>query len=130
MVGDQDPGWNGRAHFFGAAAEAMRRLLIDEARKRATAKRGGDRKRSELLESRLEVPERAEELIELDGALDRFETVDGDAAQLVKLRFFAGLTMEQAAKALEIGVRTAERDWSFARAWLYQQVREEPGKDA
>jgi len=122
LVGEKDPGWKGRGHFFGAAAEAMRRVLIDEARKRATSKRGGDRRQSELLESRLEAPERAEELIELDAALDRLEAVDADVAQLVKLRFHVGLSNKEAASLVGVSPRKADQMWSYARAWLRREL--------
>lgn len=122
--------WHSDGHFFRAAAEAMRRILVENARRKKAAKRGGGHKRINVEMSELKGPQSDEELLALDEALDRLAEQDERAAQLVEMRFFAGMTMEQAAKALEIGVRTAERDWAFARAWLYQQVREEPGKDA
>ena len=128
-----DPGgerpWNNRVHFLAAAAEAMRRILIDRARDRKRLKRGGDRRRQDLdLESLLEDDAPADDLIDLDEAIARLAEIDAQAAALVKLRLFAGLTIEQAASALGISRRTAERDWTFARTWLFGQLgpRDEP----
>jgi RNA polymerase sigma factor (TIGR02999 family) len=128
-----DPGgerpWNDRVHFLAAAVEAMRRILVDRARDRNRLKRGGGRRRQELdLESLLEDDAPAEDLLDLDEAIARLGEVDAQAAALVKLRLFAGLTIEQAASALEVSRRTAERDWTFARTWLFGQLgpRDEP----
>ena len=110
--------WNSRSHFFAAAAEAMRRILIDAARARASQKRGGAGAREVLHDSRLVAPQDADEVIALDEALSRFEALDSVAARLVKLRFFAGLTGKQAAAILEISPRKADQLWAFARAWL------------
>jgi len=128
-----DPGgerpWEDRVHFLAAAVEAMRRILIDRARDRKRLKRGGGRRRRELdLESLLEADAPADDLLDLDEAIDRLAAIDAQAAALVKLRLFAGLTVEQAASALGVGRRTAERDWTFARTWLFGQLgpRDEP----
>ena len=128
-----DPGgerpWDNRGHFLAAAAEAMRRILIDRARDRKRLKRGGGRRRQELdLESLLEADAPADDLIDLDEAIARLEGIDAQAAALVKLRLFAGLTIEQAASALGLSRRTAERDWTFARTWLFGQLgaRDQP----
>jgi RNA polymerase sigma factor (TIGR02999 family) len=121
--------WNTSGHFFTAAAEAMRRILIDRARDRKRLKRGGGRRRQELdLESLLEADAPADDLIDLDEAIDRLSGIDSQAAALVKLRLFAGLTVEQAASTLEVSRRTAERDWTFARTWLFGQLgpRDDP----
>jgi RNA polymerase sigma factor (TIGR02999 family) len=121
--------WSDRVHFLAAAVEAMRRILIDRARDRKRLKRGGGRRRQELdLESLLEADAPADDLIDLDEAITRLSGVDAQAAALVKLRLFAGLTVEQAASALGVGRRTAERDWTFARTWLFGQLgpRDEP----
>ena len=130
LVGsDPDQSWENRGYFFAAAAEAMRRILIDRARDRKRQKRGGGRRRQELdLESILEVEAPADDLIDLDEAIARLTGVDAQAAALVKLRLFAGLTVEHAASALGISRRTAERDWTFARTWLFGQLgpRDEP----
>ena len=122
-----DPGeerpWDNRVHFLAAAAEAMRRILIDRARDRKRLKRGGDRKRKDLdLESLLADDAPAEDLIDLDDAISRLKEIDAQAAALVKFRLFAGLTIEQASLALGIPRRTAERDWTFARTWLFGQL--------
>jgi RNA polymerase sigma factor (TIGR02999 family) len=124
LVGsDRDQSWENRGHFFAAAAEAMRRILIDRARDRKRLKRGGGRRRQDLdLESILEDDVPADDLIDLDEAIARLAGVDAQAAALVKLRLFAGLTVEQATSALGISRRTAERDWTFARTWLFGQL--------
>lgn len=117
--------WNGRGHFFAAAAEAMRRILVNRARDKHRLKRGGDRQRLELNELNLATAtENHDELLALHDALNKLETAHPTSAELVKLRFFAGLTVEQAAQALEISVRTADRHWAFARAWLYRACQE------
>ncbi len=116
--------WENRAHFFGAAAEAMRRILIDHARTKKRLKRGG--KSSPIPLDGLEIGslEEADDLIDLDVALEKLEKQDEVKANLVKLRFFAGLSMQQAAETLGLSLRTAERHWSFARAWLQREIRE------
>ena len=118
LVGSEDPGWNGRGHFLAAAAEAMRRVLINRARDRGRLKRGGDRGRVDLadLSDPFEAPDEA--LLDLDEALDRLAVAYPRPADLVKLRFFAGLSLDEAAAALGISARTADREWMFARAWL------------
>jgi RNA polymerase sigma factor (TIGR02999 family) len=110
-----------RAHFFAAAAEAMRRILIDRARARTTAKRGGDQQRVSL--SDIPTPEPDAQLLALDEALTALEQHDEPAARLVKLRYFAGLSHQEAADALAISRRAADRIWALARAWLYQHIR-------
>ncbi len=119
-----DARWNSRGHFFAAAAEAMRRILIDSARAKGAQKRGGKLVREEFRESQFFRPEYADEYIELDESLTRFEEVDPDGARLVKLRFYAGLTGKEAAAILGISPRKADQIWAFARAWL----REDLGK--
>ena len=114
--------WHGRWHFFAAAAEAMRRILVDRARSRGRLKRGGDRRRVSFEEMELTVDDPPEDLVALDEALDELALQHPEEAQLVKLRYFAGLTMEQAAEALGISPRTAGRDWAYARAWLYERI--------
>ena len=118
--------WNGRGHFFAAAAEAMRRILINRARDKKRLKRGGGQKRVDW--NSLEVADDAsdEDLIAIDEALQALATKYPVCGELVKLRFFAGLTLDQAAECLEIGERTADRYWSFARAWLYNELRGVP----
>lgn len=114
--------WHSRGHFFAAAAEAMRRILVEAARRKKRLKRGGDLARQPLEEDEIAMPEVAEDLEELDAALDKLAQKDPRKAELVKLRYFAGLTQEQAAEALGIGVSTADRDWSYARAWLFREM--------
>jgi RNA polymerase sigma factor (TIGR02999 family) len=114
--------WRDRAHFFGAAAEAMRRILIETARRRHSHKRGGGRERLELDQVQPATPEPSAELLALDEALDRLATLDPTKAQLVQLRYFAGLTLPQAAEVMGISTATASRHWAFARAWLRRAI--------
>ena len=115
--------WNDRRHFFAAAAEAMRRILVESARRRGRVKRGREFQRTSLdAAAGITVDEPPDDLLALDEALQLLDQVSPREAQLVKLRFFAGLTNEQAAQALDISVATANRDWAFARAWLYRQM--------
>jgi len=125
LVGDEAAKFQNRAHFFGAAAEAMRRILVDRAREKQALKRGGDLKRVDLDAVELASPMPDEELLALDEALDRLATVDTRAAQMVKLCFFVGLTQEEAARELGVSLATAERVWGFARAWLLREVRKQ-----
>jgi RNA polymerase sigma factor (TIGR02999 family) len=114
--------WNSRGHFFAAAAEAMRRILVENARRKRRHKHGGERQRVDLREALriAEVP--AGDLLALDEALSRLEGTDPTAARLVKLRYFAGLTMPEAAEALGIALRTAERNWTYAKTWLHREL--------
>ncbi len=114
--------WNSRGHFFAAAAEAMRRILVERARRKGAAKHGGGRTVIDLGEALAAVDCRADEVVALDEALDELGRHDPEAAELVKLRFFAGLTHQEAAQALGIGRRQADRLWSLARVWLYRQI--------
>jgi RNA polymerase sigma factor (TIGR02999 family) len=123
LGGNQQPTWQNRAHFFGAAAEAMRRILVDRAREKKALKRGGDLKRVDLDGIDLASPMPDDELLALDEALDRLATVDSRAAEMVKLCFFVGLTQVEAARELEVSLSTAERVWGFARSWLLREVR-------
>jgi len=118
-----DPHWNGRGHFFAAAAEAMRRILIERARRKRTSRYGGGHKRIDLDQVDLagEVPDC--DLLALDEALTELTQEDPEAATVVKLRYFAGLTAEQAATALNISLRTANRHWAYARARLFSRLR-------
>jgi RNA polymerase sigma factor (TIGR02999 family) len=122
---DQALRWNSRGHFFAAAAEAMRRILIERARGRLRLRRGGGRKRLDLDEACPLVEPPSERLLALDEALSRLATDAPVRAELVKLRFFAGLTMAEAARVLGISLATAERYWTFARAWLYAEMTDE-----
>jgi RNA polymerase sigma factor (TIGR02999 family) len=125
LVGKDDQLWNGRGHFFGAAAEAMRRILVDAARRKRRLKRGGEFERVDLEEVELPTPMPDEELLALDEALQEFEAVDPRAAEVVKLCFFVGLTHEQAARQLGVSLSTVERTWTFARAWLFRRLQSE-----
>jgi RNA polymerase sigma factor (TIGR02999 family) len=116
--------WNSAGHFFGAAAEAMRRILIDRARAKVAIKRGGGIQRVEFDEIEHPASQRPERLLLLDEALHGLEQSDPDKAKLVKLRFYAGLTGQQAAKALDISTTTADRHWAYARAWLKSRMDE------
>ncbi len=118
LIGNQQPQWEGRGHFFAAAAEAMRRILIEKARQRASLKRGGELRRTEFRESRAEGQTTADDMLALDAALDDLEGRDPTMAAVVKLRYFAGLTVEEAADALELSPRSVNRLWTAARAWL------------
>jgi RNA polymerase sigma factor (TIGR02999 family) len=111
--------WDNRGHFFAAAAEAMRRILIDNARRKQRPKHGGDRERIDLEQEPLLSPAKSDQLLALDEALTRFTAEDAEKAELVKLRYFAGLSLEECAVARGISVSTAKRQWSYARAWLY-----------
>jgi RNA polymerase sigma factor (TIGR02999 family) len=117
--------WNSREHFFGAAAEAMRRILVENARRRATVKRGGDRKREDLAVEQIVAPEISDDLLVLDEALNRLAVADAAAARLVNLRYFAGLTVDQAAEILGVSSRQADYLWSYARAWLRREMHRE-----
>jgi RNA polymerase sigma factor (TIGR02999 family) len=128
-AGDQD--WDSRGHFFAAAAEAMRRILVENARRKGRRKRGGDRNRYELddVADQVAVPQTREDLLALDEALTKLAGVDPQAAQLVQLRYFAGLSIPDAAQALGIAPRTADRLWAFARVWLLREISGEPPAD-
>ena len=115
--------WDSRGHFFAAAAEAMRRILLNRARDKNRDKRGGGRCRVDLDQIEIALDTDDELLIALDEALSLLEAEDAQAARLVSLRFFAGLTLKDAAAALELAPRTAERQWAYARAWLYARLR-------
>jgi RNA polymerase sigma factor (TIGR02999 family) len=123
LGGDDQPRWQNRAHFFGAAAEAMRRILVDRVRQKNALKRGGDLQRVDLDDIDLASPMPDDELLVLDEALDRLSTVDTRAAEMVKLCFFVGLTQEEAARELGISLSTAERVWGFARSWLLREIQ-------
>jgi len=117
----RDQSWNSRGHFFAAAAEAMRRILIDYARTKASHKRGGNLVRRELGEVPADITE-PDDILALNDALEQLTDVDAQASELVKLRYFAGLTMDQAAEALGVSNSTAERTWAYARSWLYAKL--------
>jgi RNA polymerase sigma factor (TIGR02999 family) len=115
--------WNSRGHFFAAAAEAMRRILVDQARQKQSQRRGGGRKRRPLEQVEIAAAEPTQDMLALNEALERFEQIDPVKAELVKLRYFAGLSLLQAAEALGISRTTADRYWSYARAWLHAELK-------
>jgi RNA polymerase sigma factor (TIGR02999 family) len=123
LLGQEDPGWQGRRHFFGAAAEAMRRILVENARRKKRVKHGGLLERVDVQEVEIPSPLPDDELLALDEALNGLANVDPRAAELVKLCFFVGLTQEQAAKELGVSISTVERTWAFARAWLFREIQ-------
>ena len=116
--------WKTRGHFFAAAAEAMRRILVENARRKRRVKHGGEREREEIDLVEIESAEPREDLIALDAALDKLATEDRTAAELVQLRYFAGLTIAEIAEAMDISPRTADRTWAFAKAWLHRELSE------
>jgi RNA polymerase sigma factor (TIGR02999 family) len=115
--------WEGRRHFFGAAAEAMRRILVERARRRLSLKRGGDLAREPYDEAMIAAPAIPHDLLALDEALQKLAETDPKAAELVKLRYFTGLTVKQAAEMLDIAPRTADQLWAYARAWLLDEIQ-------
>lgn len=123
VVGKADePQWDGRGHFFAAASEAMRRILVENVRRKHSVKRGGGLTQCDLHEAELAAPEPHEDLLALDEALSRLAATDAPAAQLVQLRYFAGLSLPQAAAVLGIAPRSADRLWAYARAWLHRAL--------
>lgn len=123
LVGSNPLSWTSRAEFFHASANAMRRILIDHARRRGRVKRGGERKREPLDAVDLAVTSDPDEVMAIDAAVTRLAAQDQRAADIVQLRFYAGLSVEDTAKALGLSERTVKREWAFARAWLYQELR-------
>lgn len=122
LVGAQAADWNGRGHFFAAAAEAMRRILVENARRKGSERHGGGRQKLELLEGdRVSAP-LSDELLDLDQALTKLGAADPQAAELVKLRVFGGMTVDEVAAHLGISPRTAKRSWAYARAWLGREL--------
>jgi RNA polymerase sigma factor (TIGR02999 family) len=124
LTGSHQPKWENRAHFFGAAAEAMRRILIDSARRKQALRHGGGQQRVSLDELELVAAANETELLSVHEALERLAAQDKVKAELVKLRYFAGLTIEEAAEVLGISEPTAKRYWAYARAWLYRAITE------
>ena len=122
LVGADDPGWNSRGHFFAAAAEAMRRILVEHARRKGRTRHGGEAERVEIELAALPTRMAAEELVALNDALEELERQDPRKARLVTLRYFGGMTLEEAAAALGVSRVTAHRDWMFARAWLRDRI--------
>jgi RNA polymerase sigma factor (TIGR02999 family) len=130
LVGDSREAWDNRGHFFAAAAEAMRRILVEQARRKGRVRHGGGKKRIDLEEACSLVQPPSEDLLALDEALTRLAALNPARAEVVKLRFFAGLTMPEVAQTLGISLPTAERYWAFARTWLYAELNaDEPPAD-
>jgi RNA polymerase sigma factor (TIGR02999 family) len=123
LVGDTEHGWKSRGHFFGAAAEAMRRILVETARRKRRIKHGGEARRIDLDKVDAPADQPSEDLLALDEALAKLSAQEPLKAELVKLRYFAGLTAEQTAEALNISKATADRYWAYARAWLFDEIR-------
>jgi RNA polymerase sigma factor (TIGR02999 family) len=123
LVGSEPQTWNSRGHFFAAAAEAMRRILIERARQKASQKRGGGLRRVDLESMDVAMETQSDLLLALDEALSRYAQKDPVGAELIKLRFFAGLPNQEAAALLNVPERTAERIWAFARAWLFKELQ-------
>ncbi len=120
---DEQPAWKNRAHFFAAAAEAMRRILVDRARRRQALRRGGQSERVSLDALEIASPADDDQVLAIHEALDALEQHDAVKAQVVKLRYFAGLTIQETATALDIAPMTAKRHWAYARAWLYREIK-------
>lgn len=123
LTGKENVQWNGRAHFFAAAAESMRRILIDNARRKLALRHGGGQQRVDILEQDIAASASDEQLLAINEALEKFDAQDKQKAELVKLRFFVGLTIEEAADILGISVTTAKRHWTYARAWLHAEIQ-------
>jgi RNA polymerase sigma factor (TIGR02999 family) len=122
LTGDESRRWNDRTHFFAAAAEAMRRILVENARRKRAQRHGGGQQRVELDELTLAAPN-VDQLLAVDEALEKFAAQDKQKAELVKLRYFVGLTIEEAAEVLGISGTTAKRYWTYSRAWLFEEIR-------
>ena len=125
LVGNENQKWNGHAHFFGAAAEAMRRILIENARRKRAARHGGGQAKLDIQEIEIASPTKDDELLAVSDALEKFAARDKQKAELVKLRYFVGLTTEEAAEVLGISIPTADRWWNFSRAWLFEEIERE-----
>ena len=128
LAGNDTPHFANRAHFFTAASEAMRRILIDNARRKRAARHGGSQHSLDFEQVEIAAPIREEELLAVDEALERLAAEDRQKAELVKLRYFVGLTLEEAAEILNTSVPTAKRWWTYARAWLFREIAAERGQ--
>jgi RNA polymerase sigma factor (TIGR02999 family) len=122
LTGDENRRWNDRTHFFAAAADAMRRILVENARRKRAQRHGGGQQRVQLDDVSLATPS-DDQVLAVDEALEKFAAQDKAKAELVKLRFFVGLTLEEAAEVLGISASTAKRHWTYARAWLFEEIR-------
>jgi RNA polymerase sigma factor (TIGR02999 family) len=123
LTSDEKRKWNDRTHFFAAAAESMRRILVDNARRKQAQRRGGGAQRTEMPEIASALGENDDQVLLVNEALEKFAVLDPQKAELVKLRYFVGMTLEQSAEALGISERTAKRYWAFARAWLHEEIK-------
>jgi len=130
LIGQNSVNWQSRAHFFGVAAQLMRRILIDHARGHVRQKRGGEQKKVSLDEAFVSIEQQADELVAVDDSLNRLAKIDPRQARVVELRFFGGLSVEEAAEVLGVSPKTVKRDWSVAKAWLYADLKERHGIDA
>jgi RNA polymerase sigma factor (TIGR02999 family) len=123
LVGEQPVNWDSRAHFYVAAAQTMRRVLIDHARRHCASKRSGNLRRVELDDGMVSVEDQADDLVALDTALEKLAALDSRQVRVVELRFFIGLNVQETAKVLSTSEKTVKRDWALARAWLEQELR-------
>jgi RNA polymerase sigma factor (TIGR02999 family) len=123
LASSDDRKWNDRTHFFAAAAEAMRRILVDNARRKRTQRHGGGQQRVDMPDIAATAEENEEKMLAVNEALDKFAKLDPQKAELVKLRYFVGMTIEEAGEVLGISERTAKRYWAFARAWLHEEIK-------
>jgi RNA polymerase sigma factor (TIGR02999 family) len=124
MMGDRDPGWEGRRHFFGAAAQAMREILIEQARRKGSLKHGGQAHRLELAEGLAWIEPPASDFLALDEAIQQLQAEDAHLAEIVLLRYYTGLSVQETASVVGVSVSTLKRDWRFARAWLARRLGE------
>jgi RNA polymerase sigma factor (TIGR02999 family) len=127
VVGEQDPGWDGRGHFFAAAAEAMRQVLVDQARRKKRLKRGGDKKRMDVADFEVPLATPVEDILAVDEALEKLERDDPRKAQVVAMRFFAGLTREETAAAMGVSLATIDREWRYIVARLHRELSTKEG---
>lgn len=123
MVGDGDREWQNRAHFFGAAAEAMRRILVDNARRKSRLKRGGDQERVDIEGVELAATSPDDKILLMDEALEKLRAEDPEKSRIVVMKFFGGMTNQEVAESLGVTERTVERQWAFAKAWLFQSIQ-------
>jgi RNA polymerase sigma factor (TIGR02999 family) len=128
LVGDQDPGWNGRRHFFGAAARAMRDILVEQARRKGAHKHGGGARRVELTEGLAIIEPPADDLLAVDEAIQKLQAEKPHLAEIAMLRYFAGLSADETAAVLGMSTSTLAREWRFARAWLVRQLGDAPDR--
>jgi len=126
LLGGAEAGWNGRGHFFGAAAQAMRQILVEQARRKASQKHGGDARRVDFDSQEAFITPPSDDILALDEALSELETHDPRKADIIKLRYFAGLTTDETAAALNVSASTVEREWRFARLLLFDRLRQAP----